>query len=107
MNFPSGLVAHCTTTLNHKAKNWIEIQSERGMIRLGSAVSREIGQAKNVASPFPLPVVDRLAAEMDEFALSIMEHRCPEISGEEGLRDLQLVEAIYRSAREGTTVSLA
>lgn len=30
----------------------------------------------------------------------------PIVPGEEGLRDLRLIEAIYRSAREGRTVRL-
>ena len=32
--------------------------------------------------------------------------REPIVSGEEGLRDMRIVEAIYRSAREGRTVRL-
>jgi glucose-fructose oxidoreductase len=32
--------------------------------------------------------------------------REPIVSGEEGLRDMRIVEAIYRSAREGRTIRL-
>jgi glucose-fructose oxidoreductase len=30
----------------------------------------------------------------------------PIVPGEEGLRDMRIIEAIYRSAREGRTVAL-
>ncbi len=43
-----------------------------------------------------------------EFRDAIAENRQPEMSGPEGLKDLAVVLAAYRSAREGreTTVTL-
>ena len=49
---------------------------------------------------------NQFAAEMDHFAESVRQNREPRTPGEEGLRDVRLMEAIYRSAREGRPVSV-
>lgn len=45
-----------------------------------------------------------LPAMVREFRSSILEKKPPEVTGEEGLRDLALVHSAYRSARQGTPV---
>jgi predicted dehydrogenase len=49
---------------------------------------------------------DQFAAEIAYFSSCIMQDRPPEPSGIEGLQDVRLVEAIYRSARDGRPVTL-
>ena len=46
------------------------------------------------------------AAQLDHLADSVASGREPIVSGEEGLRDLRVIEAIYRSAATGRTVML-
>jgi len=106
MNFPSGVVAHCSTTYSRNGTNFVQVNTERGFVKLGPAFSYEGIQAESSSGPIQTPAVDQFATEMDEFASSIIESRPSKVSGEEGLRDLQIVEAIYRSARERITVSL-
>jgi predicted dehydrogenase len=43
---------------------------------------------------------------MDAFAQCILEDRDSTVSGEEGLRDLLAVEAIYKSIQTGQRVEL-
>jgi predicted dehydrogenase len=107
MNFPSGLVAHCSTTYSQNGTNYVHVNTERGYVRLSPAFSYQGIQAESSSGLIQAPQVDQFATEMDEFALSIIEGRSSKVSGEEGLRDLLVIEAIYRSAREGTTVSIA
>ena len=52
------------------------------------------------------PVNDQFAAEISYFSSCILQDRQPEPSGIEGLQDVRLVEAIYRSARDGRPVTL-
>jgi len=49
---------------------------------------------------------DPFAAELAYFSTCILQDRAPEPSGIEGLQDVRLVEAIYRSARDGRPVTL-
>ncbi len=44
--------------------------------------------------------------QLEDFVRAIQEDRPPQVDGREGLRSVALVEAIYRSAREGRPVRL-
>ena len=44
---------------------------------------------------------------MDDFAQCIMNNKPSKVSGEEGLRDVKIMMAIYESARTGKAVKLA
>jgi glucose-fructose oxidoreductase len=49
---------------------------------------------------------DQFAPELLYFSDCILRNRRPEPSGEEGLQDVRIVEALYESARTGRSVSL-
>jgi glucose-fructose oxidoreductase len=49
---------------------------------------------------------DEMSAMLAYFADAIRDDRHPEPSGIEGLQDTRLVEAIYRSSRDGRPVTL-
>ena len=46
------------------------------------------------------------ASQMDDDALAIIENKAPLVPGEEGLRDIRIVEAILKSAKKGKRVNL-
>jgi glucose-fructose oxidoreductase len=46
------------------------------------------------------------ARQMDDDALALLEDRTMMISGQEGLQDIRIIEAIIRSAAEGVAVDL-
>jgi len=48
----------------------------------------------------------QFAGQLDHLVDCIATGREPIVSGEEGLRDMRIIEAIYRSAREGRTIRL-
>jgi predicted dehydrogenase len=43
---------------------------------------------------------------MDHFSRCVRENRTPLTPGEEGLADLRVIEAIYKAAKTGKTISL-
>ena len=49
---------------------------------------------------------DQFAAELIYFSCCVIENKEPEPSGEEGLADLRVIEALFRSERTGRTISL-
>jgi len=53
------------------------------------------------------PKRDQFAAEISYFSDCILQDKEPEPSGEEGLADVRIVEAIYESVRSGKSVQLA
>ena len=46
------------------------------------------------------------AKQMDDDALAIINGKPMQVPGEEGLRDIRIVEAIYKSAKTGKPVKL-
>ena len=53
------------------------------------------------------PKRDQFAAEVAYFSDCILKNKEPEPSGWEGLADVRIVEAIYRSAQEGKAIDMA
>ena len=49
---------------------------------------------------------DQFAPELLYFSDCILNHRQPEPSGEEGMQDVKIVEALYASARAGTPIPI-
>jgi predicted dehydrogenase len=106
MNFASGIKAHCSTSYNFQGLNQVNVHTEKGFVKLGPAFSYEGIQGETSLGPMKLPAIDQFAAEMDAFSLCIRENRPNRVSGEEGLRDLKIIEAIYRSIKEGKTIAV-
>ena len=49
---------------------------------------------------------DQFAPELVDFSDCILHNRKPEPSGEEGMQDVRIVQALYKSAKSGKTVKL-
>ena len=58
------------------------------------------------AKPFSFPDIDQFAAEMDDFAACARSGKPTRVPGEEGLRDVRIIEALYRSAATGRDIKL-
>lgn len=106
MTFPSGVVATCSTTYNYNGVNKYTAYSDGGSFGLEPAYS--YGGIRGTANgkPIEAPEIDQFAAEIDDFAQCIKEDRASRVAGEEGLKDLIALEAIYRSIRARSTVDL-
>ena len=77
--------------------------------RPGRRATRACGCACSAAAASKsasLPQRDHFALEMDHFSASIMNNTEPLTPGEEGLKDLRVMMAIYEAARSGKTVKL-
>ena len=70
------------------------------------AVYEGIRGRRSDGKPIAFPQIDQFAAELDDFAQCILEGRESRVPGEEGLRDVRIMQAIYESARTGRSVSL-
>ncbi|HEV2692930.1 MAG TPA: Gfo/Idh/MocA family oxidoreductase [Verrucomicrobiae bacterium] len=105
--FPSGILANGNTTYGFGGINRFLANTDHGWLTLNPAYSyhgltgmRSDGQA------IQMPDVDQFAAEMDDFAQCILENRPTRVPGEEGLRDMKIITAIYESVRTGKAVKL-
>jgi predicted dehydrogenase len=105
--FPGGAVAYCTTSFNVPGINSFRVNAERGWFQLDPAYrySANTG-SRSDGKPLSFAPIDPFAAELDDFARCIMEKRQSIVSGEEGLRDVRVMTAIYESIRTGRAVKL-
>jgi glucose-fructose oxidoreductase len=112
LEFPSGAIAGCQSMYSAN-QNHILLMGDAGRIELEPATRYDGNQMwvgkdgrERKITPPPGPAKTQFAGQLDHMAQSVMTGRQPIVSGEEGLRDMRIVEAIYRSAREGRTIKL-
>ncbi|MBO9621271.1 MAG: Gfo/Idh/MocA family oxidoreductase [Sphingomonas sp.] len=111
--FPSGAVAACKSMYSAN-QNRIICVGDKGRIELEPATRYDgnrmwtgrDGREQEVTSPPPGPAKTQFAGQLDHMVECIRTGHEPIVSGEEGLRDMRIVEAIYRSAREGRMIRL-
>ncbi|MFC0406888.1 Gfo/Idh/MocA family oxidoreductase [Roseomonas elaeocarpi] len=114
LRFPSGAIANCAASYGaHESKD-LRIRLEKGWIDLENAFAYR-GQRMRIArrkgddeavEELRLGAKNQFALEIDHFADCILQDHEPRTPGEEGVQDQVLMEAIYRSAREGTPVAI-
>jgi predicted dehydrogenase len=107
LKFPSGIVTSSTSTYNFNGMARYQAFAENGWFELSPAYGyngitgrRSDGQLMNLDSG------DQFAAEMDNFAQCILNNQPTTVPGEEGLRDVKIMMAIYEAAKTGKTISL-
>jgi predicted dehydrogenase len=106
--FPSGVLAHCSATYNAPGINSFRAAADKGWFELAPAFNyRGIRGDRSDGEQIRLPSIDQFAAEMDDFAQCILNNQPTKVPGEEGLRDVRILMAIYEAARTGKTVNLA
>ncbi|MBB5716684.1 Gfo/Idh/MocA family protein [Sphingomonas aerophila] len=110
--FPSGAVASCMSSYS-SAHNHVRATGSSGWLDLDPATSyegitlrRKTGDRTETVPAPAGPGKTMFAAQLDHLADCVASGREPIVSGEEGLRDMRIIEAIYRSAQTGRTVDL-
>lgn len=109
LRFPSGVLANCVSSygagLNRfrgvGQKGWVEL--EPGLSYSG--LRMRVGRGGNVEERSH-PQRDHFASEMDHMSECVMNGTEPLTPGEEGLRDLKIMMAIYEAAKAGKTIKL-
>jgi len=107
MTFPSGVVASCVSTYaSHVSR--IDVAADGGHFGLEPQLYYHgIKGFRSDGKPFAFPDMDQFAAEMDDFAACVRDGKPTRVPGEEGLRDVRIIDALYRSAATGRDIKLA
>jgi predicted dehydrogenase len=107
MKFPSGAVARCASTYKFSGMQRFTAFADDGWFELNPAFNYSgIRGIRSDGQTIEYPQIDQFTAEMDDFAQCILENRPTRVPGEEGLRDVKIMEAIYESAQTGKTVQV-
>jgi predicted dehydrogenase len=110
LRFPSGILANSTSSYGYAGQNKYRVIATKGWFELEPATSytglRMKIRRNNATEDRDMPQRDHFALEMDHMSECVMENKDPLTPGEEGLRDLKLMMAIYEAARTGKTVKV-
>jgi len=108
MKFPSGVLAYCSTSFEAVQIARVRAIAERGWFELDPAFDfSSIHGRRSDGKEIALPSGDQFAAELDDFSRCILNDEPSKVSGEEGLRDVKIVTAIYESMKTGNAVALS
>jgi predicted dehydrogenase len=110
MNFANGFICNGMASFaNPRPRNYFRAEAPKGWIRIdnayayrnleGATSQRRLAYAQH-------PPVRQQTLQMDDFARCIIEDRASPVSGEMGLRDIKIIEAIFEAARSGKSVQL-
>jgi predicted dehydrogenase len=110
LRFPSGILANCTSSYG-AGLNRFRVAKPRGSAELEPALSYNGLRFRvfrgSTIEERALPQRDHFALEMDHLAGCVLTGAEPLTPGEEGLKDLRVMMAIYDAARTGRTVSMS
>jgi predicted dehydrogenase len=111
LRFPGGRVAQLTASLSAAPVSSYRIVGTRGDLRVEPAYDyakdlQHHWTVGNVMSERTFSRRDQFAPELVAFSKCILEGSEPASSGEEGLADVRIVRAIFRSAETGKAVRL-
>ena len=107
LEFPGGATAKCETSFG-KGMNDLSVVCSKGWYKLSpfqaySGVQGITSDGTQLNATIP----NEQARQMDDDALAIMNGTQVMVPGEEGLNDIRVVEAIYRSVAEKRKVSIS
>lgn len=111
LHFPSGAVAQLATSYNASGANRVEVRGNGGVLLMDPATGYG-GQKMSLSGTGddgPVNPGDprvQFAAMIDHFGGAIRGEHMVMPDGAMGLRDMRLIEAIRRAAREGRTIRL-
>jgi predicted dehydrogenase len=105
MQFADGAVADCRTSYGENLSSRLRAEAANGWLELEPAFGYGGIAGRTSQGPMSLPNVPQQARQMDDFADCILNNKPTRVPGEMGLRDIQLLSAIYRAAETGQKVS--
>lgn len=110
LRFPSGVLANCTSSYGYAGQNHYRLVGTEGWLEMDPATIYQGLRMRvhrgNVTEERELPVRNHFALEMDHMSACVMENKETLTPGEEGLRDLRIMMAIYEAARAEKTIKL-
>ncbi|MCW8093243.1 Gfo/Idh/MocA family protein [Alteromonas sp. ASW11-130] len=104
LEFKNGLVAKCGTSVV-KSFNRLDVQCEKGHYSL-RPMQAYSGVTAKLSDGTVLPPISSMqqTLQMDNDALAILNKGPALVPGEEGLRDILIIQAIFKAAKNGQSV---
>lgn len=105
LKFPSGAISSSTTTYNGNVHR-LFVSYENGNLEMSPAYDYGPLKGKTSKGEMNLPVIKHQTAQLEAMSDAILNNRPVRTPGEEGLRDMKIIEAIYKAAETGKEIKL-
>jgi predicted dehydrogenase len=107
LEFPSGAVSNCSTSCGFNIDRFYA-SADEGFFELSPALSYGPFKGKTSEKELVFPEVNQQKTQLDEICKVLIENKkLPNhITGEEGLKDIKVINAIYKAAESGKKVLL-
>ena len=105
MEFSSGAKASCKCSYSEKG-DVLRAEAASGWFELKPAFAYSGLKGKTSEGVMMIASLNQQAAQMDDFALCVQNESETRVPGEMGLRDVEILSAIYESARTERPVAL-
>jgi len=111
LDFKSGVMLQGTAAYSSVFSSFVHVHGEKGWAALSPAFAFEeerrlTGKIAGKWFEQAFEAIDEFAPELDTFAACIRQGRDPEPSGAQGMRDLIIIDAIYKAAKTGKAVKI-
>jgi predicted dehydrogenase len=108
LGFPSGVIASCLSTYSMNYLDKFFLNGEKGFAELQPSTGYGPIQGRTSRGELTAPHVTHQTVQMDEMAAIILDGKKPivPVDGEEGLKDMVIVDAIYEAVKTGQKVPL-
>jgi len=105
--FPSGTICNSTSSYNCNIDRFFA-SADEGTFELSPALGYGPYKGRTSKGELNFPVINQQGAQCDAIAKTILQdQQLPgHITGEEGIQDMRIVEAIYEAARTGHRISI-
>jgi len=108
LGFPSGAVASCLSTYNMSNLDRFFLNAEKGFAELYPATGYGPIKGRTSKGELTQPHQTHQTVQMDEMSDIILQGKQPivPVDGEEGLKDLKIIDAIYLAGKNGKRIEL-
>lgn len=108
LGFPGGAVASCLSTYNMNHLDRFFLTAEKGFGELSPATGYGPIKGRTHKGELTHPHITHQTVQMDEMAGIILEGKQPvvPVDGEEGVKDLKIIDGIYLAVKTGKKVDL-
>lgn len=108
MGFPGGAIASCLSTYAMNNLDKFFLNGSKGFGELFPATGYGPIKGRTNAGELTQPHKTHQTVQMDEMAAIILQNKKPvvPVDGEEGLKDLKIIDAIYEAVKTGKKIEL-
>ena len=108
MGFPSGAVASCLSTYSMSNLDRFFLNGTNGFAEMQPSTGYGPIEGRTNKGPLTAPIVTHQTVQMDAMAGIILnDEKAPiPVDGEEGLKDLKIIDAIYKAVKINNRVEL-